>query len=87
MSSINHRGGNRRSARVNYFVRVTWLSALKAAFTKAFNDPQFDLDKRVVYVHGIFPATKLPATVASLDDIPAQVTLPIACGKIEKVSR
>ena len=34
-----------------------------------------------------FPATKLPATVASLDDVPAQVTLPIACGKIEKVSQ
>jgi hypothetical protein len=30
-------------------------------------------------------STILPASVASLDDIPAQVTLPIACGKIEKV--
>jgi hypothetical protein len=70
-----------------HYEKAVSLSALKAAFTKAFNDPQLDLDKRVVYVHGIFPATKLPATVASLDDIPAQVTLPIACGKIERVSQ
>jgi len=63
------------------------LSALKTAFAKAFNDQALDLDKRVVYIHGIFPATKLPASVKSLDDIPAQVTLPIACGKIEKVSQ
>jgi hypothetical protein len=32
-------------------------------------------------VHGIFRMTKLPATVAFLDDISAQATLPIACGK------
>jgi hypothetical protein len=29
-------------------------------------------------------STKLPARVASLDDIPAQVTLPIAGGEIKK---
>jgi hypothetical protein len=69
-----------------HYEKVVSLSALKSAFAKAFNDQELDLDKRVVYIHGIFPATKLPATVASLDDIPAQVTLPIACGKIEKVS-
>jgi len=70
-----------------HYEKTVSLSALKAAFAKAFNDPALDLDRRVVYIHGIFPATKLPASVASLDDIPAQVTLPIACGKIEKVSQ
>lgn len=30
-------------------------------------------------------ATKLPASVASLGIIPAQVTLPIACGKITRL--
>jgi len=38
-----------------------------------------------VYIHGVLPNTKLPASVASLGTIPAQVTLPIACGKIERI--
>jgi len=70
-----------------HYEKTVSLKALKAAFAKAFNDPDLDLDKRVVYIHGIFPATKLPASVASLGKIPAQVTLPIACGKIERVAQ
>jgi hypothetical protein len=59
------------------------LSALQAAFAKAFGDRQLDLDRRVIFIHGVPAATKLPASVASLGPIPAQVTLPIACGQIE----
>lgn len=59
------------------------LKDLQDAFAKAFNGQGLDLDKRVVFVHGVFTDTKLPATVASLGDIPANITLPIACGKIE----
>ena len=61
------------------------LSALEAAFAKAFNGQKLDLDRRVVFVHGIPAASKLQASVASLGPIPAQVTLPIACGKITRV--
>ena len=32
---------------------------------------------------GVAPATTLPESVASLGTVPAQVTLPIACGRIE----
>jgi hypothetical protein len=39
-----------------------------------------------VYIHGVPSATQLPSSVASLGPIPAQVTLPIACGKIEPAS-
>jgi hypothetical protein len=70
-----------------HYDKTVSLSALKAAFAKTFDDPDLDLDKRVVYIHGIFPTTKLPASVASLGTIPAQVTLPIACGKIERVAQ
>jgi len=70
----------------HYEKTVSW-SALKAAFAKTFDDPELDLDKRVVYIHGVPPDTKLPASVASLGKIPAQVTLPIACGKIERVAQ
>ncbi|MGH7668397.1 MAG: hypothetical protein ACRENQ_02800 [Gemmatimonadaceae bacterium] len=74
------------SAKGTYHYRKTVsLTALETAFAKAFPGQQLDLDKRVVFIHGVPASTKLPATVASLGDIPAQVTIPIACGKIERV--
>jgi hypothetical protein len=63
------------------------LTGLAAAFAKAFNDQTLDLDRRVVFIHGVMPSNKLPASVASLGPIPADVTLPIACGRIERVKR
>lgn len=63
------------------------VKALKEAFAKKFSDQDLDLDRRVVIIHGVPSATKLPASVASLGTIPAQVTLPIACGKIERVAK
>lgn len=62
------------------------LRALDAAFAKAFPGQKLDLAKRVVYIHGVPSSTRLPSTVASLGPIPAQVTLPIACGRIERVT-
>jgi hypothetical protein len=58
------------------------LEALTAVFNKAFDGAKLDLDRRVVLIHGT-PNT-LPKSVASLGPIPAQVTLPIACGTIEQ---
>lgn len=70
----------------NYHYSATVpLEALDAAFGKAFPGQSLDLSKRVVYIHGVPADTKLPASVASLGPIPAQVTLPIACGRIERV--
>lgn len=67
--------------------KVVSLRALTAAFAKAFGSPQLDLARRVIFIHGVPPTTTLPASVASLGTIPAQVTLPIACGKIERVAQ
>ena len=61
------------------------LDDLNSAFAEAFGDSGLKLDSRVIYIHGVPSDTQLPETVASLGDIPAHVTLPIACGKIEKV--
>jgi hypothetical protein len=58
------------------------LEALIAAFSKAFDGAKLDLDRRVVLIHGT--SNTLPKSVASLGPIPAQVTLPIACGTIER---
>jgi hypothetical protein len=63
------------------------LQALQAGFAKALGDNDLDLDRRVVFVHGVPASTELPSSVASLGPIPARVTLPIACGKIERAGR
>lgn len=71
------------SADGSYHYRKTVsLEALEAAFAKQYPGQKLDLAHRVVYVHGVPPSTTLPASAASLGTIPAQVTVPIACGKI-----
>jgi hypothetical protein len=67
-----------------HYEKTISLEGLKDAFRGAF-DQDLDLDRRVVFIHGIAPDTKLPDSVASIGKIPAYVTLPIACGAIEKV--
>lgn len=62
------------------------LSALDAAFGKAFGGSKLDLDRRVLMIHGVPAKTALASTVASLGTIPAQTTIPIACGRIERAS-
>ncbi|HTN60479.1 MAG TPA: hypothetical protein VL147_02865, partial [Devosia sp.] len=62
------------------------LQALQTAFAGKFGGQQLDLDRRVVFIHGVPATTALAESVASLGDIPAQVTIPIACGEIQKVA-
>lgn len=69
-----------------HYQETVQLSALKAAFRKHFPGDHLDLARRVIYIHGVPADTKLPDTVKSLGTIPAQVTLPIACGVIERVN-
>lgn len=69
-----------------HYQETVSLKALDAAFAKEFPGQKLDLAKRVVFIHGVPDSTKLPSTVASLGPIPAQVTLPIACGRIERAS-
>lgn len=63
------------------------MDSLQAAFSKAFGGSKLDLDKRVLYIHGVPTSVKLPKTVASIANIPSNVTLPIACGMIEKAAQ
>jgi hypothetical protein len=63
------------------YQKTVSLKALEAAFTKKFAGQRLDFDRRVVFLHGVPPSTELPATAASLDHLPAQLLLPIACGE------
>lgn len=68
-----------------HYTQTVSLSALETSFGKVFPKQKLDLDRRVVFLHGVPATTRLPATVASLGPIPAAVTLPIACGRITRV--
>jgi hypothetical protein len=58
------------------------LAELSQALSARFKGASPDFDKRVVFVHGVPPTARLPQSTASLPGVPAQVTIPIACGKL-----
>lgn len=60
------------------------IAALDTAFAEAFEGQSPGLEQRVIFIHGVMPDAELPSTVESLGPIPAHVTLPIACGVIER---
>lgn len=61
------------------------VGELEKALKEKLKAPALDLAKRVIFVHGIASDAKLPELVKSLPGVPAQVTIPVACGKIEAV--
>lgn len=67
------------------YEKTVSLKALEAAFARKFPGQKLDLDRRVVFLHGVPATVRLPVTVASLDHLLAQMVLPIACGEIRKV--
>lgn len=68
------------------YTKVVPLSKLQANFEKAFGSKELQLDKRVIYIHGVPENLDLPDTVAGMvGDFNAHVTLPIAVGKIERI--
>ena len=48
-------------------------------------DENLNLEGRHIVVHGVAADTDLPSTVKTLPGVPAQVTLPVACGEIKLV--
>lgn len=58
-------------------------TTLLATLVDAIGEP-LDLPARHVVVHGVDLATPLPASVQSLGGLPAQITLPIACGELSR---
>ena len=65
------------------YTKVVPLAALDAKFKETFNDSELELDKRVIYIHGVTDDVDLPDTVAgAVGHYSTHVTLPIAVGKI-----
>jgi len=64
------------------YEKTVSMSALQAALGGA----PLALEKRVVFIHGVPDSMTLPGTVASLGPVPAQKTIPIACGSLDVVA-
>lgn len=61
------------------------LADLQKKFKEVFGTDDLELDKRVIYIHGVPQDFKLPETVAgAVGSYDAHVTLPIATGKIKR---
>jgi glucose/arabinose dehydrogenase len=69
------------AGRLVYQHRVP-VDELEQAFTGKFEGQEFDWGRRVVMVHGVPQDADLPDSAQSLPDVPAHVTLPIACGEL-----
>lgn len=58
------------------------LSELQSAIEETYGISSLDLERRTIFVHSVPQATDLPHSVQSLPDVPAHLTVPIACGVV-----
>ncbi|MCC7251828.1 hypothetical protein [Hyphomicrobium sp.] len=66
-----------------HYEKTEVVADIESALKEKFKAPVLALEKRVIFVHGVESSTALPDSVKSLPGVPAHVTIPIACGKIE----
>jgi len=57
-------------------------SALREAVKQSYGIDTLAFDELVFYVHGVDTTNSLPESVQSLTEVPARVTVPVACGKV-----
>lgn len=67
---------------LTYQISVS-LDVLESATQNSYDIDELSLEDRVLYIHGVPEDTSLPESVQSLPGVPAQVTVPLACGEIE----
>ncbi len=58
------------------------LAALDDAVAAEYDIAALNLAHRVIFIHGVADEVMLPDTVQSLPNVPARVTVPIACGEL-----
>lgn len=70
------------TGRISYEAHVPLTTILAAIDTEPFAP-----DTRTYMIHGVHPDTDLPATVQTIDSLPAHRTVPVACAEIEAADR
>lgn len=59
------------------------LDELETAVREKYGIGQLALEDLAIYIHGVPEDAGLPDSVQSLPDVPATVTVPVACGALE----
>lgn len=73
-----------KNGHFSYSISVP-LKALQEKFKEVFGTDDLELDKRVIYIHGVPQDFKLPSTLqGEVGKYDTHVTLPIAVGKIKE---
>ena len=62
------------------------ISEMTNAVQEKYGLQDFDFNNFVLFIHTVNEAQNLPETVQSLPDVPAHITLPIACAELEGVA-
>lgn len=61
------------------------VQALASALQSEYDINQFNLEDRVIFIHGVAEGTDVPDSAQSIADVPASTTLPIACGEFTRI--
>ncbi len=67
------------------YERTVSLSSLETALEARYGVWDLALERRAVVLYGVAPTAVLPQQVQSISGVPAQKTLPVACGEIDRV--
>jgi hypothetical protein len=61
------------------------VQELEAALQSQYDIGELNVENRVVFIHGVAEDVTLPDSAASIADVPASTTLPIACGEFTRI--
>lgn len=64
---------------------ITYKESVSVSELESAAGEDLNLEGRHLVIHGVSAETDLPETVQSLGGLPANLTLPIACGEVVKV--
>jgi hypothetical protein len=61
------------------------VQELEAALQSQYDIGELNVENRVVFIHGVGENVIVPDSAASIADVPASTTLPIACGEFTRI--
>lgn len=81
-----HMGGQSNYPRGGSFTynRETKLDYVIQDYNENFRRGVFQLEGKVVMIHGTSEISRIPVTVQAMNDLPRNLTLPIACGILKR---
>ena len=61
------------------------VQELESALQSQYDIGELNVENRVIFIHGVAEDVIVPDSAASIADVPARTTLPIACGEFTRI--